>query len=234
MNDAQRFALHFGPYEIPLFNYGDIVVDEVRGEVVIVGLSAAKIPWPIGKRVADRSGLSLVVYGGLADAVRRESNLAVCHWWGITSQTVTKWRKALDVEPLNAGSRELFVRYGREERALEALPLARSAASRPESRRKIAESRRGRPRPKSVIRAMRKAARGRVASDEARRKLSEAHKARGTKPPKAGRDWTGAEDDLLRTLTPHAVVEATERSLHAVYLRRHELGLPDGRRRERK
>lgn len=165
MNDEQRFALHFGPYETPLFNFGKVVMDEVRGEVKIVGLSAAKIPWPIGKRGRAKS---LVVYGGLADAVRKESNQAVCHWWGITPQTVTKWRKALDVEPLNAGSRELFVRYGREERTLDALPLSRS----PESRRKIAEARRGKPRPKSVIIAMRRAARGRVASDETRRKMN--------------------------------------------------------------
>ena len=76
MNDVQRFALHFGPYQTPLFSYGDIVVDEVRGEVTIVGLSAAKIPWPVGKRGRAKS---LVVYSGLADAVRKESNQAVCH-----------------------------------------------------------------------------------------------------------------------------------------------------------
>lgn len=33
MNDEQRFALHFGPYQTPLFSYDDIVMDEVRGEV---------------------------------------------------------------------------------------------------------------------------------------------------------------------------------------------------------
>jgi len=109
MNDDQRFALHFGPYHAPPFHYGDVVMDEVRGEVTVVKLSDAKIPWPIGKL---RQGRSLIMYGGLADAIRRESNQAVCHWWGITPQTVIKWRKVLKVEPLNAGSRELFVRYG--------------------------------------------------------------------------------------------------------------------------
>ena len=34
MLDHQRFALHFGPYAPPPpFNYGDVVMDEVRGEV---------------------------------------------------------------------------------------------------------------------------------------------------------------------------------------------------------
>ena len=77
MYDHERFALHFGPYHTPPFDYGDVVMDEVRGEVTVVKLSAAKIPWPIGKL---RQGRSLIVYGGLADAIRRESNQAVCHW----------------------------------------------------------------------------------------------------------------------------------------------------------
>ena len=46
MNDEQRFALHFGPYQTPLFKFGDIVMDEVRGEVTIVGLSAVKLQSP--------------------------------------------------------------------------------------------------------------------------------------------------------------------------------------------
>lgn len=30
MNDDQRFALHFGPYQAPPFDYGDVVMDEVH------------------------------------------------------------------------------------------------------------------------------------------------------------------------------------------------------------
>ena len=76
MLDEQRFALHFGPYSPPQFQYGDTVMDEVRGEVKIVGLSDAKISWPIGKRGRAKS---LVVFSGLAKAVAQESNQAVCH-----------------------------------------------------------------------------------------------------------------------------------------------------------
>ena len=226
MNDDQRFALHFGPYHAPPFNYGDAVMDEVRGEVTVIQLSDAKIPWPIGKL---RQGRSLIMYGGLADAIRRESNQAVCHWWGITPQTVTKWRKVLKVEPLNADSRELFVRYGREERSLDALPNARAAASLPEARRKLAEARRGKPRPNSVIEVLRRANLGRKATDEQRRKQSEAQRARAASSPRPRRGWTEHEDSLCRTLAPGAVATLTGRSLHAVYVRRHRLELPDRR-----
>ena len=226
MNDHQRFALHFGPYHAPPFDYGDAVMDEVRSEVTVVKLSDAKILWPIGKL---RQGRSLIVYGGLAAAIRQESNQAVCHWWGITPQTVTEWRKALNVEPVNAGSRELFVQYGREERSLDALPNARVAASLPEARRKLAEARRGKPQPNSVIEALRRANLGRKATEETRRKQSEAQRARATSSPRPRRGWAEYEDSLCRTLAPGAVATLTGRSLHAVYLRCHRLGLPDRR-----
>ena len=226
MLDQQRFALHFGPYLAPPFNYGDLVMDAVRGEVEIVKLSGAKIPWPIGKL---RQGRSLVVFGGLADAIRQESNQAVCHWWGVTPQTVTKWRKALHVEPLNAGSRELFIRYGREERTQDALPKARLAAARPESRQKLADAHRGKPRHQSVVEALRRANLGRRATVEQRRKMSEAQRAWRAERPKIGREWTEFEDSLCRTLAPGEVAAATGRSLQAIYVRRHRLGLPDRR-----
>ncbi len=62
------------PYQTPLFRYGDLVVDEVRGEVEIVSLSDAKIPWPIGKKGRAKT---LIVYDALATAVREESNATV-------------------------------------------------------------------------------------------------------------------------------------------------------------
>src|SRR5688500_13358624 len=85
-----------GTYRTPRFKYGAKVLCEARGEVTIVKLSDGPIPWPIGR--SDAGALSLVLYRDLARAVRREANRAVAHHWGVTSQTVTKWRKALDVE----------------------------------------------------------------------------------------------------------------------------------------
>jgi hypothetical protein len=66
-------------------------------------------------------------------------------------------------------------------------------------------------------------------SEETRRKMSEAHRRRGTRPPKAGRPWTDEEDDLVRTLPAKEVAGRTGRTLRAVYDRRRGLGMPDGR-----
>jgi len=81
VDDADRFRLRFGPYRTPRFRYGKIVSCEVRGEVRIVGLSDALIPWPIGQK--GQGPRALVVFKDLAKAVRREANLAVAHWWGV-------------------------------------------------------------------------------------------------------------------------------------------------------
>jgi hypothetical protein len=89
--------------------------------------------------------------------------------------------------------------------------------------------RQGRRRPPHVVEAVRRANLVRHPSEETRRRMSEAHRRRGTRPPKAGRPWTAAEDRLLRRLPPPQVTERTGRSLSAVYTRRHELGLPDAR-----
>jgi len=55
------------------------------------------------------------------------------------------------------------------------------------------------------------------------------HRARGTRPPKAGRPWTAAEDEAIRTLRPAEAARETGRTLGAVNGRRRELRLPDGR-----
>ncbi len=66
----------------------------------------------------------------------------------------------------------------------------------------------------------------RRATEEQRYKLSEAQRA---ERPKTGREWTEHEDSLYRTLAPGDVAAVTGRSLHAIYVRRHKLGLPDRR-----
>jgi hypothetical protein len=93
VNDADRYRL-LGRYQTPRFRYGRSVWCEVRGEVEVVGLHEAPVPWPVGKRGRARS---LVVFKDLARAVRRESEVAVAHHWGVDKQTVGKWRKALGV-----------------------------------------------------------------------------------------------------------------------------------------
>jgi hypothetical protein len=218
MDDADRFRI------------GQRVRCLVRGEVVITGITDTPIPWPIGK---FGRGRSLVVYKGLARAIRRESNQAVCFWWGITPQTVSKWRKLLSVPRATAGTSRLHSEYATSEPAMAAGRRKGQAKARdPERRRKIAESRRGKPRPPHVVEAVRRAHLGTHHSEEACRKMSEAHKRRGTLVP-GTKVWTPEEDELLRTLPIAKVVKKTGRSMMAVRTRRSRLGLPDARRRER-
>ena len=113
-----------------------------------------------------------------------------------------------------------------------ALAKAQAKARDPGRRVKIAAARRGRPRPRHVIEAMRAANLGRKHTEQTRRRMSEAHRRRGTRPPAAGRPWTAAEDALLRAgLTAADAARRTGRTVAAVYKRRRQLGLPDGRRK---
>jgi hypothetical protein len=101
----------------------------------------------------------------------------------------------------------------------------------PERCRKISEAKRGITNPPSVVETIGRIWCGKHFSNDHRAKISAAHKAWRTRPPKAGRPWTKAEDALLARLPVAEVARRTGRSLQAVYARRHDLGLPDGRRR---
>jgi len=59
--------------------------------------------------------------------------------------------------------------------------------------------------------------------------MSEAQRRRGTRPPNTGSPWTEQEDALVRTLAAKEVAKRTGRTLGAVWSRRRELELPDGR-----
>jgi hypothetical protein len=194
MRDSERFRLRFGPYRTPRFRYGATVKDLRVGKVKIAGISDARIPWPYRKKGMPKT---LILYGDLAKAVRRESNQAVAYWWGVTRQTVTVWRKALGVPPTTAGTSKLRSAHFHEPWAKLAQQKARAKVRDPERRAKIAAAKLGKPRPAHVIEAMRKANLGKRHSAETRRKMSEAHKRRGTRPPAAGRSWTAEEDALI-------------------------------------
>jgi hypothetical protein len=201
-----------GTYSAPAFKYGDAVMCEMRGEVLITALTSARIPWPVGKRPASR-GRALVVYGGLAEAVRRES-AAVCYWWGVGTWCVWNWRKAMGVGQMTEGTSLLKSEALRESEALaEGIARRRPAANEDERRRKIAEAKRGKPRPDHVIEAMRQARLGSKASDETRRKMSEAKKGR-PRPPR--KDWADWELALLGELPDDEVAKRTGRSYASV------------------
>ena len=47
-----------GSYSTPLFSYGSVVQCEWRGEVVVTGLTNARILWPVGKRRGERGKMA--------------------------------------------------------------------------------------------------------------------------------------------------------------------------------
>jgi hypothetical protein len=97
MTEAGRFKL-LGQYPTPRFHYGKAVFCQVRGRVVLTGLHEAPIPWPVCKRPGRSTGqASLVLYTSLVRAVRRESEVAIGHWWGVGPTTVWKWCEALGI-----------------------------------------------------------------------------------------------------------------------------------------
>jgi hypothetical protein len=202
-------------------------------DVIVVGYSDARIPWPVGQR-RGRGDRALVVYGRLADTVRRESNQVVGFWFGVTPQTVSKWKKALDVPRANAGTHRLHHDVALEPGVAAGREKARAKSGDPERRERIAAARRGKPRPAGMMEALAEANRGKTLGEETRRKMSEAHGRRGTQPPAAGRPWAAEEGELVRTPPAGEAARHTGRTLTAVYDRRIDLGMPDGRRRENK
>jgi hypothetical protein len=111
---------------------------------------------------------------------------------------------------------------------------AREAARAPQARAKLAEARRGKPMHAKTATAF-AAYRNQAPSAESRRKMSEAHRRRGSRPPGIGRPWDVAEDALLGTMPAEAVAAQTGRTLIAVRERRAKLDI-DGyfRKRTRK
>ncbi len=123
MREEDRFKVYSGPYRTPRFRLGKVVEDEWRGDVTIVGVSNGRIAWPVGQ---TKRAKSLVVYGGLSKAIRRESVQAVAYWFGVTPQTVTKWRNKLGI----AGENLKGTRKRRPNSEI-ARPMRISSVSRP-------------------------------------------------------------------------------------------------------
>jgi hypothetical protein len=216
VDDADRFRL-LGKYRTPRVRVGRFVRCLIRGEVEVAGIRDAPIPWPVCKTARRHA---LIVFADLARAIRREAALAVAHWWGVRPNHVRKWRKALGVGATNEGTSRLRSAYSHEPWAAEARAKAHAKAGDPARRAKIAAARRGKPRPPEDMAPAHEARRGTHHTEESRRKLSEAHKRRGTRPPKAGRPWTPEEDELARTLPPAEVARETGRTVEAVHCRR--------------
>ena len=195
MRSSKR--LQFGPYRKPRFRRGQIVNCERRGELVIVGTSTGRIPWPVGLAGCNRS---LVLCGDLVRAVKMEALLAIKYWWGASASTVVEWRKVFKVPQANPGTRKI-----RQELAKGRIGAKARAASRlawtSERRKKIAASKRGKKRPRYAVEAMRIRMLG----------------------VKSKPKWTSKEDKLCLTLPAKEASARTGRTVKAIYRRRTEL-----------
>lgn len=226
-----RPRLYFGPYFTPRYRIGHAVHCERFGEVVIVGTSSGRIPWPLGRKPGSRGRASLVLYGDLAKSVQRETRAAICYWWGCSGAAAQAMRKALDVPRMTEGA-------SIRQQEVEQLPAVKAGrrkawanARDPERRRKIAEARTGKRRPLGLMAALHKRNRGRRTPDSSRAKISDAHRRLGTRPPWLNPPWSALDDELVRTLPAKAAAERTGRTLSAIYNRRNVLQVPDGRYR---
>lgn len=98
-----------GPYHPPPLRKGDRAVCLYRdSDVIITSWSGARIPWPRCRVRGQRGGSGLLVNDELARAVRTESVLAICHWFGVSGVAVWSWRRALGIGQWGTeGSRRL-------------------------------------------------------------------------------------------------------------------------------
>jgi hypothetical protein len=173
LTDDDRYRLLHGPYAAPRCRPGKRLMCGVRGAVIVCGLSAGRIPWPVGKRGRAKA---LIVFGGLARAVRTESNQAVCHWWGVTPQTVSRWRRLLGVPRANEGTDRLYRDYAPERLPPEVQERARARANSPEANAKKGTAWKGKPRPPHVRALLDRT--GKRHTDAARAKMRAEHRRR--------------------------------------------------------
>jgi hypothetical protein len=259
MRDADRFKL-LGKYRTPRVRVGRVLTCEARDcDVVVTGFSDSRIPWPKGRVKRRhvhgqelRSGGpgGLIVFGALAEAVRRESNQAVAYWFGVNPNTVTVWRKALEVRRTNEGTHELRRAHGAEEWFTQVRAKGQAARWTPARRAEMSEEQarwwtderraewsakmKGRtysPQGLANIRTGLKRRKYKMHPPEVRAKMrasAAARLARGVVPN--GRAWTAAEDEFVRTLSAPEAAERTGRPIAHVYKRRRKLRVPDGRR----
>src|SRR4029434_2692447 len=147
MPSYNRHKLHFGPYRTLAFRYGQKAGCLARGQVTIVKLSRARIPWPVGQTISIQS---LMLPRDLARAVRGELSLAVRYWWGVGASAVRKWRMALNVPRWNEGDLLQKSAIGKSPALHPALKAMWAKAADPQRRANIAASKRAKPRSPEV------------------------------------------------------------------------------------
>ena len=230
--DVERFRLLHGSYCPPKFKVGGWLKCRLRGRVKVFSISDSPFQWPMTCQANGGKRMPVMV-GDLVKAIRQESAQAVAHWWGVTAQTVSHWRKALGVEQNNAGTTRLRSKWWTDGGTGEASRPGREATFHsPERAAKIAASRRGKPRPPKIARALRAARKGMKHTEEARQKMREARERRGYHAPN-GRPFTPEEDAILGTAPDKEVAAKVGRHVITIAVRRKRLGIPSFRKQTR-
>lgn len=146
-----------GPYAAPVCCVGNrLPCEHVGRERVVGGLTDAPIPWPYARKTGRRS---LILCGDLIRAVRIESVEAICYYWGVGEVTAWKWRKALGVGRMTAGTQEIYREIMPERLSEEARERGRANARSIEARAKLSKARKGKPAHPKTRRALAESAR---------------------------------------------------------------------------
>jgi hypothetical protein len=101
-----------GPYTPPDVKKGDSLNCLFRnGEAVVTSWSDGPISWPRGYVPVGKvhGGPGIIIEGELARAVACESAVAIQYWWGVSSTSVNKWRKALGVTRTNCEGSQVLI-----------------------------------------------------------------------------------------------------------------------------
>lgn len=144
--------LLFGPYRAPDVSSGWLE-DAQDGLIEVGGWTFALISWPRRKKTGKHAP---ILCGDLIRAVQTESSAAVQHYWGVSGGTVWRWRKILGVPRVTDGTRQRLA----EKTGVppEASARGRAAAALPESRAKMAATKRGKPIHPETAKALKAAA----------------------------------------------------------------------------
>jgi len=225
LSDKNRYKL-LHKYRAPNYQWGQRVYCYSRKRVVEVGrYSDGPIYWPCVKKTGRKS---LILCDDLVKAVKVESEIAVAHWWGVSVNTVWKWRKALGVGQITTGTNRLYKEYKPEKLTDEITEKGREKARSPESRQKIGDSKRGKPAHPNTLKNL-KMGINRKYTDEERKRLSDRMKNEWKEGRRHNPDeWTAEENKILIQNVDKTDAEIAEllsdRSKMAVRGQRHRLG----------
>ena len=167
----------------------------------------------------------LILCGDLVDAVKRESEAAVMHWWGVSDSTVRKWRRALGVPRMTPGTIRLHRKWAPERFGPDTVGKAREAVKTPEVRAKISKARIG----LSLHPNSRKALLDAVSKPKSAA-WKEGHSERMREQWQNGTRrhhlaWTDEEIALLGTATDREVGEQVGRQAASVRMKRVKMGI---------